>query len=107
MVIYLNTDAEMESVTTELRADKRVGAIKAETKAQGYERFKVIFKDQPELVKLARVEAIPASVIIGVAHGVDRARFAEELRTKFPTADEVRADACSQEPPDRSPAPTS
>jgi cell division protein FtsX len=107
VVVYLDTDAEMQATETALRSDQRVAATKTETKQQAYERFKVIFKDQPDLVKLARPEALPASVWIDVAPGVKRTELAEELRTRFPKAQEVQADACRTESAVTSPTPTS
>ncbi|SDD88929.1 permease-like cell division protein FtsX [Actinokineospora iranica] len=44
-----------------LRADPAVEDVDFENREQAYERFKRIFEAQPELVKLARPEALPAS----------------------------------------------
>ncbi|ATE52662.1 MULTISPECIES: permease-like cell division protein FtsX [Actinosynnema] len=46
---------------TKLEGTSGVESVVYENREQGYERFKTIFEAQPELVKLARPEAIPAT----------------------------------------------
>jgi cell division transport system permease protein len=47
---------------TQLKADPAVESVSFENRDQAFERFKRIFEAQPELVKLARPEALPASL---------------------------------------------
>lgn len=102
LVVRLDTDAEMEAVAARLRNDDRVDAVSTQTKMQAYERFKYVFANQPDLVKLARPEALPASVWAEV-RGPLRAELADQLRSEFPDAQEVKTDACLPgAPPGRS-----
>ncbi|QTR05168.1 permease-like cell division protein FtsX [Saccharothrix algeriensis] len=48
-------------VATRWRSTSGVDAVVYENREKGFERFKQIFEAQPELVKLARPEAIPAT----------------------------------------------
>lgn len=50
-----------KSLRSDLEADPAVESVTYENRDQAYERFKEIFSSQPELVKLARPEALPAS----------------------------------------------
>lgn len=49
------------TLRADLEKDPAVEAVKYENRDQAYKRFKEIFASQPELVKLARPEALPAS----------------------------------------------
>jgi cell division transport system permease protein len=49
------------SLRTELENDPAVESVTYENRDQAFKRFKEIFASQPELVKLARPEALPAS----------------------------------------------
>jgi hypothetical protein len=61
-IVYFDTDEEMTATAERLREEPSVAAVQVWTKAENFEHFKELFKDQPELVELARVEAIPASI---------------------------------------------
>jgi cell division transport system permease protein len=50
-----------KKLRTDLENDPAVEAVTYENRDDAYERFKEIFASQPELVKLARPEALPAS----------------------------------------------
>jgi cell division transport system permease protein len=49
------------TLRADLEKDPAVESVKYENRDQAYKRFKEIFASQPELVKLARPEALPAS----------------------------------------------
>ncbi|CCH28355.1 permease-like cell division protein FtsX [Actinosynnema sp. NPDC047251] len=49
------------SLRSDLEATSGVDSVVYENREKGYERFRQIFEAQPELVKLARPEAIPAT----------------------------------------------
>lgn len=49
------------TLRSDLENDPAVESVKYENRDQAYARFKEIFASQPELVKLARPEALPAS----------------------------------------------
>ena len=50
-----------KDLMTQLKADPAIESVSFENREQAFERFKRIFEAQPELVKLARPEALPAS----------------------------------------------
>ncbi|EWC59342.1 Cell division protein FtsX [Actinokineospora spheciospongiae] len=61
-----STDKECQNdpckgLRSKLEGDPAVDSITFENRDQAFERFKQIFEAQPELVKLARPEALPAS----------------------------------------------
>lgn len=92
--MYTKGDPEMRQAADQLRGDPEVGSLAIEDRLAAYERFKVMFKDQPELVKLARPEALPASVWVAVAPGVDQIRFADRLRQELTVEDEIVGNPC-------------
>jgi cell division transport system permease protein len=53
---------------SQLDSDPAIQSVTFENRDQAFERFKRIFAAQPELVKLARPEALPASFHIKLAH---------------------------------------
>src|SRR5256885_10107627 len=55
------TASPCRDLRTELESDPAVQTVKFENRDEAFERFKRIFEAQPELVKLARPEALPAS----------------------------------------------
>jgi FtsX-like permease family protein len=87
VALYFPTDEEMEDVATALRNDTQVRSVKRMTKAENYERFKEIFADQPELVELARLEAMPASAEVSPVRGVDAEDLADRFRRDLPQSD--------------------
>jgi len=52
---------ECTSLRTQLENDPAVESVVFESRAQAYKRFQEIFAAQPELLKLARQESLPAS----------------------------------------------
>jgi cell division transport system permease protein len=50
-----------QSIRQQLQSNQGVESVVFENRDQAYERFKKIFQSQPELVALARPEALPAS----------------------------------------------
>ncbi|GAA2670568.1 MULTISPECIES: permease-like cell division protein FtsX [Actinosynnema] len=55
------TQDPCSGLRSKLESTSGVESVVYENREQGYERFKTIFEAQPELVKLARPEAIPAT----------------------------------------------
>jgi cell division protein FtsX len=94
LVLFIDTDAQMEAAATRVRADKRVGAIATVDQAMAYEEFKKLFATQPELVELTTPESLPASIWIATARGVEKADLAEQLRRDFPQAQQIETDPC-------------
>lgn len=96
------SDDHMRRAAEALRDDDRIAELTTETQAEAYARFKVIFKDQPDLVELARPESLPASVVAVPADDVSRAELAAALEDELTGVDEVKSDGCGSGP---SPAP--
>jgi cell division transport system permease protein len=57
-----------KGLRSDLENDPAVETVTYENRDQAYKRFKEIFASQPELVKLARPEALPASFNVKLVH---------------------------------------
>jgi cell division protein FtsX len=90
--IFFKADADMTRAADRLRTDPDVTKLVVETKQQSFERYKRLFADQPELLQLVRVEAMPARVGLEPAHNMNRVDLANKLKPMFP-AGEVQ-DSC-------------
>lgn len=90
----VDPDSEMRAAAEDIRRTEWVESVREETQQQAYEHFKELFKDQPELVRLARPEAMPASVYIMVRKG-DTAKARErEMKATYPEASVTVTDWC-------------
>lgn len=90
VVLYFDDsdpDPDMRAAAARLRGDERFESVREETRQQAYAKFKETFADQPELVKLARPEALPAAVHLMVRAGTMAQQFEGELRVEFPEAE--------------------
>ena len=88
--LYFPQDADMTAASGTFRDDPRVLRVFVETKAEAYERFKVLFKDNEELVRLTPPASLPASVELTVKPGTDLEGFAAELRPRYPKTRDVK-----------------
>ena len=88
------SDGHMRRAADALRDDDRITQLETETQSEAYERFKEIFKDQPELLEQARPEALPASIQVEPAKGVSNAELAGELDDELTGVDEIQELAC-------------
>ncbi|MFC3448983.1 permease-like cell division protein FtsX [Amycolatopsis speibonae] len=89
LVVYIETDEGMTRAAQALRDDPKARRVLTETKAEAYERFKKIFADRPELVKLTTPDALPAVLHLVPVAGTDPEAWANELRQRFPEAKKV------------------
>jgi hypothetical protein len=94
ITVYLETDEEMRAASAKIGTDTRFTQYFTRTKAEGFENFRHVFADQPDLLAGARVEAIPASVEVVHVHSLDQATVVRDLRAEFPQADNV-LDGCT------------
>ena len=85
-------DAAMLQAAEELDGDERIASVETETQQETYEQFKKNFAQQPELVKLARQEAMPASLTLLPADGLHPGDLADALLDELPEIDSVGAD---------------
>lgn len=76
-------DPAMRAAAAELRHDERFESVREETRQEAYEHFKEVFKDQPELVELARPESLPAAVHLVVRKGMTGKEVKDSLRRQF------------------------
>jgi FtsX extracellular domain len=98
VVIYFtgpDPDPVMRAAAAELRDDERFESVREETRQQAYTRFKEIFADQPELVELARPDALPASVTLLVRKGSTAERVVGALRMEYPEAEVADQNFCA------------
>ncbi|MFL6145185.1 MAG: permease-like cell division protein FtsX [Labedaea sp.] len=73
---------------SQLDSDPAIESVTFENRDQAFERFKRIFAAQPELVKLARPEALPASFHIKLVHP-DRPDVIQQTYSGKPGVDNV------------------
>lgn len=85
-------DAAMRQAAEKLDGDERIASMETETQQEAYEQFKQTFAQQPELVELARPEAMPASLTLLPADGLYPGDLADALTDELPEIDSVSAD---------------
>jgi len=90
--IFFKADADMTRAADRLKTDPDVTKLVVETKQQSFERYKQLFANQPELLKLARLEAMPARVGLEPAHNMNRQALIDKLKPMFPG--ETVQDSC-------------
>lgn len=78
-----NPDAAMQSKAEELAGDERFESIEQETQAQAYERFKVIFADEPELLEVTTPESLPAALWLTPADGLTATALHADLEDEL------------------------
>lgn len=94
--VFLNEDAteqQKQAIETRLRAVPGATEVRFESREQAYQRFKELFKDQPDLLAQVNPDSLPESLVLTVR---DRAAFdsaaASPLRTELlalPGVDDV------------------
>lgn len=88
--LFFPQDADMTAASDTFHGDPRVLRVFVETRAESYARFKVLFKDDEELLRATRPESLPASVQLTAKPGTDLEAFAAELRPRYPAVKEVK-----------------
>ncbi|SFP83989.1 hypothetical protein SAMN05421810_103574 [Amycolatopsis arida] len=94
VVVSFRTDADMFAGAERVAGIVDVESVATETQQQAYERFREIFKDRPDLLEIARPEALPASITVLPTVSADRDGLVAALRAQLPMADEVDALDC-------------
>jgi cell division transport system permease protein len=64
VAVFLNRDVtgeERDSIERDLQAMPEVDTVQYESKQEAYERFKVLFRDEPEIVENTTADALPES----------------------------------------------
>jgi cell division transport system permease protein len=82
------TNEPCASLRSDLDGNPAVESVEFENRDQAYERFKRIFEAQPELVKLARPEALPASFHVKLLDP-DRPEVITQTYTGQPGVDSI------------------
>lgn len=81
----------MRRAAEALREDDQIAWVRTETRQEAYRRFQEIFADEPELAKLARPEAMPASVTLLPADGVYPGDVADAITDEFAEIESLAA----------------
>ncbi|MFD5245368.1 permease-like cell division protein FtsX [Amycolatopsis sp. NPDC058340] len=89
LAVFIDTDEDMIATAQALRDDRKARRVLTETKAEAYERFKMLFADRPELLELTTPDTLPAVVHLVPVAGTDVQAWAGELRQRFPKAEKV------------------
>lgn len=84
--IWFDTDEEMRAAAKSLRADPRITSVTTETQAEAVVKAKEMFKDDPEMLDLLKPGALPASVEVTSASGVDMKDLVDDLTGTLPGA---------------------
>jgi hypothetical protein len=112
LVLYFDgqsADEDMRAAEKALRGDDRISGAEMETRHEAWERFKTMFAAQPELVKLAREEALPSTVWLLAADGVTLADLDEKLVDEYPKVGDTSVVKCpvpTTAPPTSAAAPS-
>jgi cell division protein FtsX len=91
-------DADMRTAATALRGDPDIAVSETLTRKQNWTRFQKAFADQPELARLARPEALPATIWLLPADTMEPENLAARLRQDIPEADDVDTAPCDETP---------
>ncbi|GAA4527196.1 permease-like cell division protein FtsX [Amycolatopsis samaneae] len=89
VVVYFETDEQMTRASGSFHGDPKTRRVFTETKAEAYERFKRIFAEHPETLRLTRPDTLPASLDLLPQRGVNLEEWAAELRGRYPEAKKV------------------
>jgi cell division protein FtsX len=84
----------MATAAEQIQRAPDVATVERSTKAENFEHFKEIFADEEELLDLGRVSAIPASVEVEPAPGVDVADLEKRLRDEVPNVNAAQSMPC-------------
>jgi len=93
-ILYFDTDEQMAAAAEQIERDPDVAAVMPATKAENFEHFKEIFAEQEELVEMARVEAIPASVEVRPVAGVAVEALQKRLENEVPDVGTAQSMPC-------------
>lgn len=94
--VSADSDGHMRRAADALRDDDRIARLDTVTQAEAYERFKEMFKDQPELVEQVRPESLPASIEVSPAEDVSYSELAGDLEDELTGVDEVQEMVCAR-----------
>ncbi|MEV8511352.1 permease-like cell division protein FtsX [Dactylosporangium sp. NPDC051484] len=83
------TDEQRNNIDSALKADALVDSYKHETKDEAWDRFKVQFKDAPDLVSATKPESLPESFRIKLKDPNKVLAFSDQFRTQDGVSDIV------------------
>ena len=72
------SDQQRAAIRNELRKDPRVAAVVFETRREAWEKFRVRWKQSPDLVAAVTVEALPESFRLRLVAGTDYTAVRDE-----------------------------
>ncbi|QUQ65023.1 permease-like cell division protein FtsX [Kutzneria sp. CA-103260] len=95
--IYLHNDAELPQVRAQVLATHQdVASVVTQTQQQTFEEFQRMFADQPDVLKTARPEALPAVVKVWPKAGASASALGDRLTQQFPPPAEIHRLICSE-----------
>lgn len=95
--IYLHNDAELPQVQAQVLATHQdVESVVTQTQQQTFEEFQRMFADQPDVLKTARAEALPAVVKVRPKPGASASALGDRLTQQFPPPAEIHRLICSE-----------
>lgn len=99
VVLYVKTDEDMTRVSIALADDAQIKKIYTETSQQTNERYRRIFADQPDILKLYKDGVLGATIHVTPAADVGARALADQLRTRFTEARRVDPILHDETPP--------
>jgi hypothetical protein len=95
--IYVHNDAELPQIKAKVLASNQdVGSVVAQTQQQTFEEFQRMFADQPDVLKTARPEALPAVVKVWPKAGASASALGDRLTQQFPPPAEIHRLICHE-----------
>jgi cell division protein FtsX len=95
--IYLRDDAELPQVrATVLATHQDVESVVTQTRQQTFEEFQRLFADQPDVLKTARPESLPAVVKVRPRTGFPAGALGDRLAQQFPPPAEIHRLICDE-----------
>ncbi|HEX3588149.1 MAG TPA: permease-like cell division protein FtsX [Pseudonocardiaceae bacterium] len=89
MRISTGTDAQMTQIAHAVVQDQGIKAVYTETQQQAFRKYQQEFADRPDLLAIARPEALPAAAVVVPVDGVDVHQLATGYRRRFTGAKSV------------------
>jgi len=95
--IYLHDDADLSQVQAQVLATHQdVESVVTQTRQQTFEEFQRMFADQPDVLKTARAEALPAVVKVRPKPGASASALGDRLTRQFPAPAEIHRLICGE-----------
>lgn len=94
--VYFTSDNQMNQAVGQVRAEHPDATVTGQTQQQTFEEYKRMFADQPDVLKLARPDGLPAVVKVVPNPGVPAGPVGDALSKQFPPPAKIERLICSE-----------